>query len=218
MSDWIEIGTIVAPQGLDGQVRVYPNSDFPERFLEPGQRWLLRPGQTEPEAVEFLGGRYIPGKGIYAVELAGVEDREGAEALRGSRLLVPSTDRPHLEEDEFYVQDLIGLEVFHQITGEVIGKVVDMMAAGNDLLEVELHPGPQPLMSETQSLPALEAAMAETDQAIANRANTRHKKRPPRSPAPKAARVLIPFVKEIVPIVNLEQGRIEIVPPPGLLE
>jgi len=37
-------GTITAPQGLDGEVRVYSNSDFPERFEQPGQRWLQRPG------------------------------------------------------------------------------------------------------------------------------------------------------------------------------
>ena len=35
---WLEIGTIVAAQGLRGEVRVYPSSDFPERFLEPGTR------------------------------------------------------------------------------------------------------------------------------------------------------------------------------------
>ena len=32
LDDWIEIGKIVAPQGLDGEVRVYPDTDFPERF------------------------------------------------------------------------------------------------------------------------------------------------------------------------------------------
>ncbi|MGL5511579.1 MAG: ribosome maturation factor RimM, partial [Microcoleaceae cyanobacterium] len=37
-TDFIEIGKIVAAHGLLGEVRVYPESDFPERFLEPGQR------------------------------------------------------------------------------------------------------------------------------------------------------------------------------------
>ena len=41
--EWIEIGTIVAPQGLHGELRVYPDSDFPERFLVPGTRWLKHP-------------------------------------------------------------------------------------------------------------------------------------------------------------------------------
>ena len=98
-SDWLEIGTIVAPQGLKGEVRVYPNSDFPERFEQPGRRWLLQPGETEPQPVELLKGRYIPGKGIYVVQLAGVENCDRAEALRNCRLMVPASDRPILGKD-----------------------------------------------------------------------------------------------------------------------
>ncbi|HLO48930.1 MAG TPA: ribosome maturation factor RimM [Kamptonema sp.] len=210
MSDWIEIGTIVAPQGLDGEVRVYPNSDFPERFLEPGQRWVQRPGQAEPEPIEFLGGRYIPGKGIYAVQLAGVESIDEAEALRGSHLFVSASDRPHLEEGEFYVRDLIGLEVFYQETGKLLGTVVDIIPAGNDILEIELPRSPE-------SMPTLEEESVVTEVAI--KPGQRHSKKPkqrPRNTKPKT--VLIPFVKEIVPIVEIEQRRMEITPPPGLLE
>jgi 16S rRNA processing protein RimM len=138
MSEWIEIGTIVAAQGLGGEVRVYPDSDFPERFVEPGKRWLLFPNKTEPEQIEFLSGRYIPGKGLYAVEVSGVEDRTAAEALRGCKLLVEKSSRPYLESDEFYVQDLFGMEVFNQLTGELLGRVSEIIPAGNDLLEVEL--------------------------------------------------------------------------------
>ncbi|MEG4285474.1 ribosome maturation factor RimM [Microcoleus sp. A006_D1] len=213
MSEWIEIGTIVAAQGLDGEVRVYPDSDFPERFIEPGKRWLLRPKKTEPEPIELLGGRYIPGKGLYAVEVEGVEDRDGAEALRGCKLLIEKGSRPYLESDEFYVQDLIGLEVFNQLTGEILGKVSDIIPAGNDLLEVETDlTAPEPVA------PGLEKPKRpKTPTANADPRNTR-KPRKIRVKEPKSTKILIPFVQEIVPIVDLEQGRIEIVPPPGLLE
>ena len=188
MTDWLEIGTIVSPQGLNGEVRVYPHSDFPERFEEPGQRWLLRPGETQPQPVKLLSGRYIQGKNIYVVELANVETRNQAEELRNCRLLVPESDRPTLGEDEYHVLDLIGLEVFNQLTGETLGTVVDVIPAGNDLLEVELsHP--------------------QTDQ---------KPKSASKSPKPKT--VLIPFVKAIAPVVDLENGRVEVTPPPGLLE
>jgi 16S rRNA processing protein RimM len=211
MSDWIEIGTIVGAQGLDGEVRVYPNSDFPERFIEPGKRWLLYPNKTEPESIEFLGGRYIPGKGLYAVELEEVEDRESAEALRGCKLFVEKTDRPYLEPDEFYVQDLLGMQVFNQLTGEILGIVTDIIPAGNDLLEVETNPAPA------------EITPAETEQSEAPKSEIEHKysrrkKQKPRPPKSKSTKVLIPFVNEIVPVVDLEQGRIEISPPPGLLD
>ena len=68
---FIEIGKIVSTQGLKGEVWVYPNTDFPERFLEPGQRWLLRPGSKEPQPIKLLRGRYLDGKGLYVVQLEG---------------------------------------------------------------------------------------------------------------------------------------------------
>ena len=182
--DWLEIGTIVGSQGLKGQVRVYPNSDFPERFEEPGKRWLLRPSETEPQPIELLEGYFISGKGIYVLTLAGVEDRNQADALRGCRLMVPESDRPVLAEDEYHILDLIGLEVFNQLTDERLGVVVDIVPAGNDLLVVSC---PQSLADNHE-------------------AKTKDKE------------VLIPFVEAIVPVVDIPQKRIEITPPPGLLE
>lgn len=208
MSDWIEIGTIVAAQGLDGEVRVYPNSDFPERFLEPGQRWLRHPEQTEPQPIEFLGGRFVPSKGIYVVELAGVEDRAQAEALTGCQLLISEADRPQLEEGEFYVPDLIGLEVFHQQWGESIGTILAVIPAGNDLLEVKLYDKFLPPPQDPSPSPSVTS--------LSPHRRHRHK-RPKRQPTPVTT-ILIPFVMEIVPVVDLEQGRVEITPPPGLLE
>ncbi len=185
--EWLEIGKIVSPQGLDGEVRVYPNSDFPERFVEPGRRWLLCPGGKEPQAIELLGGRYIEGKGLYVIEIAGVEDRNSAEDLRGCLLMVPESDRPILGEDEYHVLDLIGLEVFMQESGESVGTVVDVIAAGNDLLQVKLH---------QLSVDGKEDMTKDKGQKT----------------------VLIPFVKAIAPVVDLSAKRIEITPPPGLLE
>ncbi|MFQ4144772.1 ribosome maturation factor RimM [Chlorogloeopsis sp. ULAP02] len=183
LDDWLEIGTIVAAQGLRGELRVYPDSDFSERFEVPGKRWLLHPGQTEPQPIELLAGRYIEGKNLYVITLAGVENRNQAEELRGCKLLVPQSDRPQLGEDEYHILDLIGLPVFMQETGELIGKVIDVLSAGNDLLEVELH------------------QQKEEGEKIK-----------------KSKTVLIPFVRAIAPVVDLETGRIEITPPDGLLE
>ncbi|MBW4463024.1 MAG: ribosome maturation factor RimM [Nodosilinea sp. WJT8-NPBG4] len=147
--DWVEIGRIVAPQGVKGEVRVYPSSDFPERFLEPGERWLKRPRSLTPETVELVRGRHIDGKGLYVVQIAGVNSRDDAEALRDAVLLVPAGDRPQLDDDEFYVADLVGLRVIVQATGDEIGTVTDIFAAGNDLLEVTYYPA-----AEKNSQPA----------------------------------------------------------------
>ncbi|NES20495.1 MAG: ribosome maturation factor RimM [Symploca sp. SIO3E6] len=196
--DWLEIGKIVAPQGLKGECRVYPDTDFPERFEKPGKRWLQRPGEAQPQPVELLSGRFLQGKGLFIIKLAGVSDRNQAEALRGAKLLVPASDRPELGEDEYHVRDLVNLEVFNQFTGEVIGIVVEIIPAGNTLLEVQLHEQP-------------EAAPTQPDSPTPTKRNkTKGKKAKP-------ATVLIPFVKEIAPVVDLQKGRIEITPPAGLL-
>jgi 16S rRNA processing protein RimM len=138
---WLEVGRIVGAQGLKGEVRVYPDSDFPERFEQPGSRWLLYPGQSEPEPIELLSGRFVEGKGIYILRFADVSDRSQAEALRDCRLLVPTGDRPALEAGEFHVLDLIGLSVFDQSSQVKVGTIVDVISAGNDLLEIELETG-----------------------------------------------------------------------------
>jgi 16S rRNA processing protein RimM len=140
LDDWLEIGKIVSPQGLTGELRVYPNTDFPERFEEPGKRWLLRPGETELQPVELLNGRYIENKNLYVIKLKGVSDRHQAENMRDCRFFVPVSDRPELDEGEFHVLDLLGLQVFMQSSGDFVGTVVDILPSGHDLLEVKFDP------------------------------------------------------------------------------
>jgi 16S rRNA processing protein RimM len=185
------VGTLVAAQGLAGELRILPRSDFPERFTQPGPRWLLA-RQGRPRAVELLGGRQLPGKSLFAVRLAGVSSRDAAEALVHQEFLVDASQRPKLAPGEFHLLDLVGLQVRlldaaepGSSPGEPIGRVVDLIHGGNDLLAVELAPAASPPAGG--------------------------------QPAP-GRRVLIPFVEAIVPIVNLQEGWIGLTPPPGLLE
>jgi 16S rRNA processing protein RimM len=174
---WMEIGSIVGAQGIKGEVKIYPNSDFPERFERAGERWLWSALDTTPRSIQLQKGYQIPGKGLYVVKLAGIVDRTQAEKLRGQMLLVPITDRPKLAPEEYHSQDLIDLPVFHHQTGAQIGIVADIFTAGHQILVVN----------------------APTNDG-------------------KTVEVMIPFVKAIVPVVDISERRIEILPPPGLLE
>ena len=137
----LEVGRLVAAQGLQGELRLNPLSDFPERFTVPGRRWIQ--GRTGPaKAVTLLSGRQLPGKELYVLRLEGVNDRSSAEALVGHALLVPASDRPPLAEGEFHLLELVGLEVRLLADGRGIGRVTDLLHAGNDLLEVELAAAP----------------------------------------------------------------------------
>jgi len=142
------VGRIVAAQGLKGELRVNPLSDFPERFTRPGRRWLSQ-RQGPAQHVQLLSGRQLPGKELFVIRLEGVADRTAAEALVGRELLVPSSDRPRLQRGEFHLLDLVGLEVrilaADGSAGATLGRVRDLLHAGNDLLEVE-RPAGEPLL------------------------------------------------------------------------
>jgi 16S rRNA processing protein RimM len=140
-AELLVVGRLVAAQGLGGEVRVLPLSDFPERFTTAGWRWLRPPGGL-PRPVALLRGRPLPGKDLYVLRLAGVEDRAAAEALVAQELLVDAAQRPSLEPGEFHWLDLKGLEARLLPGGEVIGRVTDLIHAGNDLLEVEVPDPP----------------------------------------------------------------------------
>jgi 16S rRNA processing protein RimM len=174
---WMEIGSIVGAQGIKGEVKVHPHSDFPERFEQAGERWLWGNQDLEPRSIQLKKGYEIPGRNLYVVQLEGIYNRNQAENLRGQMLLLPTTDRPKLRSGEYHSQDLIGLPVFDQITGLEVGTVTDIFTTGHEILVV----------SATQNDGRILEAM-------------------------------IPFVTEIVPIIDLTNRRIEILPPTGLLE
>lgn len=207
IEDLIEIGTIVAPQGLQGELRVKTSSDFPERFEKSGVRWLQIQSHQSPIEIELIRGKQIPGKNIFIVKLSGINDRNQADSLRGAKLFVPKSDRPHLHEEEYHVADLIGLEVYHQQTGENIGVICDVFTAGNDILEVKLHKQPEPEENEI-----------EVDVSQINRFSKQKKIQRKRNKKKKPITILIPFVQEIVPVIDLEQKLIRIDPPRGLID
>ncbi len=104
----IKIGTIVNAVALRGEVKVYHFSDYKERFEELDQIIVERKGKGKTYEIEKV--RYQ--KGMVILKLAGVDDRNAAEALKESDILITEEDLRELPEDTFYVRDLIGCKVF----------------------------------------------------------------------------------------------------------
>ncbi|MEB3174208.1 MAG: hypothetical protein VKN60_03325, partial [Cyanobacteriota bacterium] len=92
-SPWLTLGVIVAPLGIRGEVKVLSQSDFPERFLHPGPRWLQSPQGGEPQAVTLQKGRPVPGKNLYILQLTEVTNRSQAEGLVNYSLVIPQAER-----------------------------------------------------------------------------------------------------------------------------
>ena len=214
--NWLLIGKIVGAHGLNGHVKVYAESDFPERFTKPGDRWLQRPN-GEPEKVRLVSGRFVDGRNQYVVKLEGVDYRDQAEDLRQARLMVPEGDRLALEPGEFHVSDLIGATVVMQSDRSVIGTVTDVFTTGHDMLEVLLaDQGTEESVEVEEPSEASGAIAHPSTRAKAVKKLKLQAKRKQKKKAPKT--LLIPFVEEIVPTVDVAAGRIEITPPPGLID
>ncbi|KAI3741515.1 hypothetical protein L1987_59189 [Smallanthus sonchifolius] len=190
-SQFVEIGYICSVHGLQGEVRVKPNTDFPEmRFSEPGRRWLKQQllGREIIQEVELLEGRGHHGQKSWIIKFNNVDKVEQAQQLVGSTILVLDEDRPELEEGDFYARDLVGMRVTLKETGEPVGNVVNVFdVGGSDLLQVKLDSNLE-MIDKNGNL---------------------------KSEAPL---VWIPFVEAIVPHVDLNKREMIITPPKGLLE
>lgn len=194
-SECIEIGYIANVHGLKGEVRVKPTTDFPElRFSKPGKRWLkVRVlGKEIIQEVELTNGRGHPGQKSWILSFDGIDTVDKAKQIVGSTLLVRETNRPVLEEGEFYVPDLVGMKVVLKETGKLVGTVVNVFNSGaSDLLQVKL----KSFEGKHDHSGLLEAETGAS------------------SPL-----VWVPFVEAIVPHVDMAQREIQITPPKGLLE
>ena len=127
----VVMGVITGAHGIRGEVRIRSFTGNPADIAAYGPL-LLDDG---PEEVEIL--RLRPAKGVFIARLAGIEDRNAAEALKGRKLKLPRTRLPEPEEDEFYYEDLLGLRVEDE-AGQLLGRIkaVQNFGAG-DLLEVQ---------------------------------------------------------------------------------
>ena len=174
-NEWLIVGLITSCHGIKGQVKVKSLSDFEERFLKPGIRWLQKENEP-PSKIELISGFKQPGKETFVINLKGINNRNHAEQLKKFKILVKTNKLPELKEEEFHLLELIDLKVKILENDElkIIGKVINLENEKNNLLVIELI--------KNQKI------------------------------------VLIPFVKEIVPLVDIKNNFLVINPPKGLLE
>jgi len=117
LRDPVVIGVISAPHGVRGTLRV--KSLGAGRHLRCGVEPVV-----EGERRRILAARETP-KG-FLIDLEGIEDRDLAGSLRGSKLLLGREELDTPEEGEFYVRDLVGLEA-HDEAGACLGSIADIL-------------------------------------------------------------------------------------------
>ena len=174
-NEWLIVGFITSPQGINGAIKVKSLSDFEERFTKPGKRWIQKEEEI-PREVELSSGSKKPGKEFFIVSFKEIDNRDQAENLKKYKVLVKVDDIPKLKNEEFHISELINLKVkiLKNQQSNIIGEVVNLDNEKNNLLVIKLLKNNK--------------------------------------------KVLVPFVKEIVPIVDIKNNFLIITPPNGLFE
>ncbi|HJA79002.1 MAG TPA: ribosome maturation factor RimM [Candidatus Desulfovibrio intestinavium] len=106
MSRWIELGVLLRPHGIKGEICVDWYADSPSLLSAP---LFLQQGNRPPSPVKVAAWRMHKERPLILLE--GVGDRTAAENLRGARLLVDRDSLPPTADDEVYVEDLLGCAV-----------------------------------------------------------------------------------------------------------
>ncbi len=151
-TEWATIGTIVAPFGLRGELKVFPLSDIPDRFVSLSTVCL------GPDHARYTIESVRPYKGeMVLLKLSGIDDATLAETLRDHALYIPVSELATLPPDSYYQHDIVGLQVC-KMDGSVVGVIGDIMpTAGNDVYVIKGEEGKQFL------IPAVKEVIKQVD-------------------------------------------------------
>ena len=127
----IQLGFVGAPFGVRGWIKLRSHTDPPERLLEHRNLMLGRGSVWRSYRIEASGRS----GGALTVKLAGIEDRDQAQALRGAQVCVPRSELPQREIRDFYRADLIGCEVVN-LDGISLGNVQHFIESPAQVLMV----------------------------------------------------------------------------------
>ncbi len=109
---WVALARIRHPQGRKGEVFADILTDFPEKFAERRQLWLLAEGASAaaPRQVKLIA--HWLHKGGIVLHFEGVDSISAAETLSGLIVAIPRAERTALADDEVYIADLIGCTLY----------------------------------------------------------------------------------------------------------
>ena len=127
------IGKVTGVHGLNGNLKVWSFAESVNTFC-PGIIVLLKSEEEQGERFTILGA--MPYKKGIILSLKGIDSRNLAEDLIGKEIFINRNQLPEPEEDTWYWQDLLGLDVIDHKKG-LIGRITDIFPTGaNDVLVV----------------------------------------------------------------------------------
>lgn len=171
MTDYYKVGKIVNTHGIQGEVRVISQTDFPEERYQVGATlYLFQEGKSP---VKLTVASHRKHKNFDLLTFEGYYNINMVEPFRDGTLKVSEYQMNELDEDEYYYHEIIGLAVIDE-SGQALGEITEIFATGaNDVWVV---------------------------------------KRKGKKDA------LIPYIESVVKEINLEEGKVFVEIPEGLID
>lgn len=156
MEDLYQVGSITQTHGIRGEVKVFPLTDDISRFKNM-KNLLLDAGKEGYISLEVENAR--PQKNLVILKFKGIDNINDIEKYKGHGLYVTKDNRVDLKEDEYFIADLIGCEVFLDSDKDNrFGTISDVMETGaNDVYEITLESG------KTVLVPAIKDCILNVD-------------------------------------------------------
>lgn len=133
MNKELRVGIIVKTHGIRGEVKVYPTTDSPERF-DDIEKVKVRQGKR---VYEFRIEKARYQKNLVILKFKGIDNINDVEQYKGAELWIDREDGAELAEGEYYIADIIDMEVFDE-NGVRLGRIRDVLETGaNDVYIVE---------------------------------------------------------------------------------
>lgn len=153
MEQLLQVGVITSTHGLKGEVKVFPTTDYPERFEEI-EEVLLDTGRTKMP-IHIKSVRYFKKQVI--LKFKEFNDINEIEKYKQCSLWVTRENATPLYEDEYYIADLIGCQVYLEDDSH-FGQLTDVMETGaNDVYVIQMSDGREVLV------PAIKDCILEVD-------------------------------------------------------
>ncbi|RUS46395.1 ribosome maturation factor RimM [Cohnella sp. AR92] len=154
----LNVGKIVNTHGIRGEVKVWPQTDFPDVRFRNGSRLLVYPPAGtagSPFEIEVVSSREQ--NNLFIVKLKGYDNINQIEKYKGWELKVTEDERVELEEGEYYFRDIIGCEAVTE-DGEKLGTITDILSPGANDVWVVKRPKGKELM-----LPVIDEVVLDVD-------------------------------------------------------
>ena len=143
----IIIGKIGAAHGVRGDMKVYPLTDFPDRFN------TIKKAFIDDKEIDIVSTRYQ--NNFVVMKVKGVNSREEVARYTNKLLKINRSDVPPLNEGEYYSFDIIGLKVINQ-DDVVLGEIIEILKTGSNDVYITKTPESKQLL-----IPALKKVVTE---------------------------------------------------------